>query len=62
MDNFGGLVPTAPPIPVRAPAPAEQIEREVQRAATIATGRTAYCGDITFSWLERLTAWFRRRS
>jgi hypothetical protein len=61
MDNLGGLVPTAPPIPVRAPAPAEQMEQEVKQAAIVATGHTAYCGDITFSWLDRLTAWFRRR-
>jgi len=60
MENFGGLVPTAPPIPVRAPAPAEEIKREIQQASTVAKGETIYCGEVSFSWLDRLVAWFRR--
>jgi len=60
MNNLGGLVPTAPPIPVRAPAPVQEIQREIEQAGTVAKGRTFYCGDVTFSWLDRFATWFRR--
>jgi len=55
------LAPRPPPVPVEAPAPAAQIEQEIQQSAISANGPTIYCGEVTFSWLQQLSAWFRKR-
>jgi predicted component of type VI protein secretion system len=60
MGVLGPLAPEAPPIPVRAPAPVAEIQRQIEQASTVAKGKTIYCGDVTFAWLDRFAAWFRR--
>ena len=60
MDNLGGLLPNAPPIPIIVQSPVEEIREEIQQARTVAIGQTIYCGEVELGFVEWLFAWFRR--
>lgn len=61
MDNLGGLIPNAPPIPIIVQSPVEEIREEIQAASTVAMGHTVYLGDVEMSWVDRMVAWYNRR-